>query len=213
MAVDAAVSIDRYIQRVSLTAARVNEGPYDSCLYTNTQGVPALPVTLMSGGGTGYQRAEASAEAMRCLQCECLECVKVCEYLDHFGSYPKQYARQVYNNLSIVMGTRAANTLINSCSLCGLCGVICPTGMDMGELCRKARQTMVTQGHMPPSAHDFALPRHAVQQQRRGSLWPATSRAAQARVCLLPGVPAQRFRPPNRWNNFTVTYEKGYHRA
>ena len=31
----AAVSMDRSIQKVSLTASRVNEGPYESCLYTN----------------------------------------------------------------------------------------------------------------------------------------------------------------------------------
>jgi hypothetical protein len=70
---------------------------------------------------------------------------------------PKKYVRSIYNNLSIVMGTRGANKLINSCSLCGQCAVLCPNDLDMGEFCKQARQTMVTQGHMPPSAHDFAL--------------------------------------------------------
>ena len=65
-------------------------------------------------------------EAKRCLQCECLECVKVCAYLERFGAYPKKYAREIYNNESIVMGTRQANKLINSCSLCGLCEEVCP---------------------------------------------------------------------------------------
>jgi len=153
----AAISIDRYLQQVSMTASRSNEGAYESCLYTNTQGVEPLPVTPMAGAGTGYSRDEAVREAQRCLQCECLECVKVCEYLAHYGSYPRKYLRQIYNNLSIVMGTRYANKLINSCSLCGLCAEVCPTDLDMGAICKQSRQAMVAQEQMPASAHDFAL--------------------------------------------------------
>ncbi len=153
----AALSIERYIQRVSLTASRANEGAYESCLYTNSDGLATLPVTPAADARAGYNKAEAAQEAGRCLQCECLECVKVCEYLAHFGSYPKKYARQIYNNMTIVMGTRGANKLINSCSLCGLCGEVCPTDLDLGAVCKQARQVMVAQGHMPPSAHDFAL--------------------------------------------------------
>ncbi|NJN99588.1 MAG: FAD-dependent oxidoreductase [Anaerolineales bacterium] len=153
----AAVSIDRHVQRVSLTASRFNEGPYESCLYTDTQGIAPLPVTPMTDVRAGYSRDEAMQEAQRCLQCECMECVKVCEYLARFGSYPRKYTRQIYNNLSIVMGTRHANKLINSCSLCGLCAEVCPTDFDMGALCKQSRQMMVAQNRMPPSAHDFAL--------------------------------------------------------
>ncbi len=151
----AAVSIDRYIQKVSLTASRSNEGPYESCLYTDSENAAFAPVTPVKA--SGYSAAEAAAEAGRCLQCECLECVKECEYLSSFGGYPKKYARQVYNNLSIVMGTRLANKLINSCSLCGQCAELCPTHLNMGALCKEAREAMVAEKHMPPSAHDFAL--------------------------------------------------------
>jgi Fe-S oxidoreductase len=86
-----------------------------------------------------------------------MECVKVCEYLARFGSYPKKYVRQIYNNLSIVKGNRQYNKFINSCSLCGLCYEVCPEDLHMGTVCKNARQTMVKQGRMPPSAHDFAL--------------------------------------------------------
>lgn len=151
----AATSIDRFIQRVSLTASRSNEGPYESCLYTNTEGIAATKVTPKKN--SGYTKDEAIQEARRCLKCECMECVDACEYLHSYGAYPKKYARSIYNNLSIVMGTRGANKLINSCSLCGQCAEICPNDLDMGTLCKTARQTMVNQGHMPPSAHDFAL--------------------------------------------------------
>ena len=96
-------------------------------------------------------------EAKRCLQCQCLECVKVCEFLGHFGAYPKRYIREIYNNESIVMGIHHANKMINSCAVCGLCAQVCPNGLDMGEVCLDSRQVMTAKGKMPPSVHDFAL--------------------------------------------------------
>ena len=55
------------------------------------------------------------------------------------------------------MGMRQANKLINSCSLCGLCERVCPEDFAMQDLCLQARRSMVRQGKMPPSAHEFAL--------------------------------------------------------
>lgn len=153
----AATSVDRFLQKASLTAARQNEGPYPSQLYTNTQGIEPLPAVAMADPQAGYNREEAMQEASRCFPCNCLECVKVCEYLAHYRSYPKKYIREIYNNLSIVTGTRHANQFINSCSLCGLCAEVCPTQLNMATLCQEARRTMVAQKRMPPSAHDFAL--------------------------------------------------------
>jgi Fe-S oxidoreductase len=151
----AALSIDRYLQNVSLTASRQHEGAYTSTLYTNTEGI--APASAVPVPDEGYSRDQAIEEARRCIQCECMECVKVCEYLARYDGYPKKYARTIYNNLSIVMGERHANTFINSCALCGLCAEVCPTNFDMGALCRQAREVMVAQERMPPSTHEFAL--------------------------------------------------------
>lgn len=104
-----------------------------------------------------YLGSEAAQEASRCLQCECMECVKVCDYLETFKAYPRKYVRQIYNNLSIIAGQRHGNLMINSCSLWGLCKEVCPDDLHMGEVCKTARETMVAQERMPPSAHDFAL--------------------------------------------------------
>ena len=111
----------------------------------------------MPNPDAGYTRDEAVAEAGRCIQCECMECVKTCEYLRAYGRYPRRYLREIYNNLSIVKGERKSNQFINSCSLCGLCGEVCPEDLGMGPIIKNARQVMVAQGRMPPSAHDFAL--------------------------------------------------------
>ncbi len=153
----AATSMDRFLQKVSLTAARVNEGPYQTRLFTSLEGICPRNATPAASENGEYTVFEAVVESGRCLLCECMECVKVCEYLEHYGAYPKKYVREIYNNLSIVMGTRFSNKLINSCSLCGLCGVVCPESLDMGTVNKNARQVMVEQKRMPASAHDFAL--------------------------------------------------------
>jgi glutamate synthase (NADPH) small chain len=153
----AAVSIDRFLQRASLTASRDGQGSYATRLFTSTEGVEALAAIRPAEPLQGYTRAEAVEEARRCLSCQCLECVKACEYLAHYGSYPKRYVRQIYNNDSIVMGARQLNRMVNSCALCGLCEAVCPEKLSMGEVVREARASLVKKGKMPPSAHEFAL--------------------------------------------------------
>lgn len=152
----AAVSIDRFLQGVSLDAGRMNEGSYATRLYTSLEGIAAVPETVPASG-SAYSPEEAASEAARCILCECMECVKVCEYLRRYKAYPKRYVREVYNNLSIVMGMRKANEFIDSCSLCGLCAKVCPTGLSMAEIISEARGIMASKGKSPPSAFDFAL--------------------------------------------------------
>jgi glutamate synthase (NADPH/NADH) small chain len=151
----AATSMDRFIQKTSLSAGREKEGPYETRLFTSLEGVSSL--AAVPKDGLEYSRQAAEQEAGRCLPCQCLECVKVCTYLERFGAYPKRYAREIYNNESIVLGTRHANKLINSCSLCGLCEEVCPNDFAMQDLCLEARRSMVRRGKMPPSAHEFTL--------------------------------------------------------
>ena len=153
----AANSMDRLLQNASLTGSRENEGSFATLLYTNVDGVEPQVRTQSADPDAGYTAEEALEEANRCLLCECLECVKVCEYLAHFRGYPRRYVREVYNNLSIVMGIHHANKMINACNLCGLCEQVCPGNLNMGEICREARHLMVGRGKMPPAVHDFAL--------------------------------------------------------
>ena len=145
------------MQTVSLTAARYFEGSYTSSLFTNIEKIEPQSSINPTDLSTTYDPEVAEAEAARCIQCECMECVKVCTYLEHYKAYPKRYIREIYNNLSIVMGTRLSNQFINTCALCGLCAEVCPTGLDMGQICKGGRIEMVNQQRMPPSAHDFAL--------------------------------------------------------
>ncbi|MFH1137344.1 MAG: heterodisulfide reductase-related iron-sulfur binding cluster [Pseudomonadota bacterium] len=183
----AASSIDRFLQNVSLTAGRDKDGPLATRLFTNLRGIPPLPAVLPADPARGYDDEEASREAARCLNCECRECVKICRYLESFGAYPKKYAREIYNNESIVMGSHQANRLINSCSLCGLCREVCPEGFDMPGLCLESRQGMVDRGKMPPSAHEFALLDLEFSRSDRFALVRNEPGASPSRHAFFPG--------------------------
>ena len=154
----AALSIERLLQGASLTANRDNQGSQPSRLYVNiARHAPAAPIAPMAPATTDYSLDEARAEASRCFPCHCLECVQVCPYLEHYGSYPKRYIREIYNNETIIMGQRKSNRMIDSCTLCGLCAEVCPEQLGMGEVCLSARDGMTDKGRMPVSHHDFAL--------------------------------------------------------
>lgn len=153
-----ALSIERFVQNAQMGAGRENEGPFASRLFTSIAGIEQAPRVILRDGATGFTADEAIEEASRCLQCECMECVKVCLYLERYEAYPKKYARQVFNNERVIFGAaHTKNQFVNSCSTCGLCETVCPNNFSMGELCLEARRTMVTQKLMPASFHEFAL--------------------------------------------------------
>jgi Fe-S oxidoreductase len=154
----AATSIDRFLQKVSMTAERDREGPYETKLYTTLEGIVPQPVVSMEDKKYGYSDVEAREEAGRCLQCECMECVKVCLFLERFKSYPKRYVRQIKNDETMVLGSHGQTIkLVNSCSLCDLCAVVCPHDLSMAQACMEGRRSLLKRGKMPPSPHDLAL--------------------------------------------------------
>lgn len=149
----AAMQADRYLQGASpegLEEPKV----YESRLHVTLDGITGSRAVTGQGALT---REMAAEEAARCIQCQCLECVKGCVYLQEFKRNPRGAIREIYNNLSIVMGNHMANGLINACDECGQCKAACPEGFDYPDVCRIARRTMVETEKMPPSAHEFAL--------------------------------------------------------
>lgn len=153
-----AVSLDRFLKGVSITAGRKNEGSYETQLFTSVSGVGDKSPTPKTG--EVYSMEEAVREAQRCIKCRCMECVKQCSFMEKFEKYPRKYIREAFNNLSTGiagMVCRAATPAINSCTLCGLCGEICPNHIPMSEIYRSARETLVKINAMPPRYHDFPL--------------------------------------------------------
>jgi glutamate synthase (NADPH) small chain len=183
----AAVSIDRYLQVAAVSGERQKEGPQPTRLFVSLTGIEPNTAVLPSVTATGYSLEEAEKEAQRCLRCECLECVKVCEYLEHFGKYPRRCAREIYNNASIVQGEHRANLLINSCTLCDLCTTVCPEDFSMPDLCLGARREMVDSGKMPPSAHEFALEDYAWSRGNAFALSRGAPGLDQSAYVFFPG--------------------------
>lgn len=146
----AALSADCYMQG----AGKPEEDSQESRLFVTMDGVEGSESLVDPSHIT---KEDAAAEAARCIQCQCLECIKGCAYLQHFKRNPRAAIREIYNNLSIVMGNHMANGLINACDECGQCKAACPNDFDYPAVCRIARHTMVETKKMPPSAHEFAL--------------------------------------------------------
>jgi NADPH-dependent glutamate synthase beta subunit-like oxidoreductase len=158
-----ALSIERFLQKAHMTIGREYDGPYETRLYTNLEGIEPLDRISPVRPDFGYTPDQAALEAERCIQCECMECVKVCQYLAHYKKYPRKYIREIFNNEKVLMGAaHTTNQFINSCTDCGLCSHVCPNDLSMGEICRQERHFMLQEKFMPPSAHEFPLQDMAV---------------------------------------------------
>ena len=151
----AALTLGRVMGKSSPTALREGEGPFASRLHVDVEDLAPVPRVLPSQNA--FTTEEAGREASRCIPCNCLVCVRECAYLNHFGEYPKVFARQMFLNMGIYTGYRRLNTAINSCALCRQCEALCPEAFSMADLCLLMRREMVQQDKMPPSAHFFAL--------------------------------------------------------
>lgn len=101
----------------------------------------------------------ASAEAQRCLQCECKVCVKSCLLMQEGLQYPKKYIVDAQQSLRTVkrLQNKLAARRTNACNLCGLCGEICPQGIDMGEVYLQSRRIMHSLDELPEAFHTFWL--------------------------------------------------------
>ena len=151
----AALTVDLLVQNLSPHSNRGSEGAVTTRLYTNMEGMKGskkIPCSI-----DGYSKEEAMEEAKRCIQCHCDECMKSCVYLSEYKKHPGLLAREIYNNTQIIMGDHQMNKPMNSCSLCGQCTVTCPNGFDMSQVCKSARENMVSTDKMPLAPHEFAL--------------------------------------------------------
>ena len=151
----AALSVDRLAQNLDPSNTRGEEGSVETKLYTSLEGIS--PSKKIVPKDTSYTKEEAITEASRCISCHCDECIKGCAYLQHYKKFPRVLTREIYNNVSIIMGDHMMNKPINACSLCGQCTITCPNGYDMGAICQMARENMVSTGKMPLAPHEFAL--------------------------------------------------------
>jgi len=103
-----------------------------------------------------YDQKEAVAEAHRCLLCDCNVCSEGCELFDAVHKMPRQMVTDAFASLQ---STRSGGSLraMLSCNLCGLCGKICPQGIDMGRFYRDFRVFRHEDGLLPPAFHQYFM--------------------------------------------------------
>ena len=184
----AALSADRLAQNLDPSNTRGEEGSVETRLYTNTEGVvPSKRVSIVD-------KESAVAEASRCVQCHCDECIKGCAYLQHYNKFPRILTREIYNNVSIIMGDHMMNKPINACSLCGQCSVLCPNGYDMAEICKLARENMVFTGKMSLAPHEFAL-MDMMFSNGEAFLWRPQPGFDKCKYVFFPGCQATAIAP------------------
>lgn len=190
----AALTLERLLTGASLSAARP-DSPDGRRLHTVLDGIEAVPRVLPAA--KAWTAAECATEAARCLQCQCMACVRECAYLQKYNEYPRTYARQIHNNAAIVKGQHMANSLVNGCTLCGQCTEICPERFSMADLCLTARRDMVERGKMPPSAHEFALEdmHSAIEDNALFLADPTAGNHSAPTWALMPGCQLWALRP------------------
>ncbi|AWW25234.1 pyridine nucleotide-disulfide oxidoreductase/dicluster-binding protein [Acetobacterium sp. KB-1] len=164
----AAISIERYLSKVSLTDSRDREGVFETPLQFDISSKE--PLSPIAKSTAIYSQEEAMEEAKRCVKCQCRKCIEGCVHLRKFDISPDAYIRQINHNERIILGTHYANKMINSCAECGLCKEACFLDISMNDVIHETRESMVERGKMPITAHDFALKDMAFSNSSRFSL-------------------------------------------
>lgn len=180
----ASATLLRIMTGASLEAGRENEDRTDR-LHTVLDGIAPVPQQVPANGV--WNMEQAVAEAGRCINCGCLQCVPKCPFLQKYGEFPRVYARKIYGNATIVRGTRTANALVNGCALCGQCEAVCPEHFSMAEVCLDARRDAVARDVMPASAHEFALEDMAQASGPESAFWLADPDMASTKTVFFPG--------------------------
>lgn len=126
--------------------------------YLEHRGVASVPRVQAASPEEGYTAEEAKAEAARCLQCDCDECLAACEMLRRFRKDPRRVAVEVHSDMAVSpFSSRTVTRETYSCNLCGHCKSVCPEGVDMGALLRFSRSARMSAGVAPAALHDFWL--------------------------------------------------------
>ncbi len=155
-AVRSARSIEAYIQTKNPENARENWDTSNACRYVPHQGVAAVGAVPCDAGDS-YGAESAKSEAARCLQCDCKECMNVCELMQAFKKAPPRVASDVLQDGEArnSVSTAAITRETWSCNLCGRCAEKCSVGTDIGAMLQLSRARRVGSRLYPPAIHAY----------------------------------------------------------
>ncbi len=151
----AAFSAEKYLKVGAMDGMPETLRQTQCALVTDLAGVRSEKAVAPGSQGT-YDEKAASAEAERCLLCDCTFCSDGCELFGAFRKMPKQMVSEAMASLH-AKTSKGATRVMSSCNLCGLCGKVCPQGIDMGRFYRDFRIFKQEDGLLPPAFHDFFM--------------------------------------------------------
>lgn len=164
------------VARRALNVCGLGRGMVEStsCDRHGVAALSVVPITPVD--------AESTRQALILLGgcSECQACVVKCPFLAKYGT-PSSIAREVL----------AAGSMVDpfACSLCGLCGAVCPENLSPGDLFLAMRRQAVTDGTV-----DLARYKALLNYEKRGTTrlfsWysPAGSTTVFFPGCTLPGT-------------------------
>ncbi len=156
--IQASTSIEVFLLTGRIAATHGGRGEDKRDRYVEHHGAVSAP-RVEPSGPDGYTEEEARAEAGRCLQCDCADCIAACEMLRRFRKDPRKIATEVYTDMGVnpPFSTRAVTREAYSCNVCGYCKSVCPESVDMGALLQLSRAARMSAGVHPAALHDFWL--------------------------------------------------------
>lgn len=186
----AAVSLDRFLKNKSLTAARLAEGTYASRLQVSVQ--DCEPKTRVQPAQHEYTVAESLAEAGRCLDCRCTDCIRECRLAERFGQFTHSYIREIAN-AAPAMGGGSDKNEDAGCTLCGLCHDICPGALPLREADKGGSAVLTREIDFPvrdmlfSNSDEFSLCRHRLRyEESRYLFFPGCQMAAATPHYIIP---------------------------
>jgi len=160
----AALSADRYLQRQKLDHKRnfkleaSYQTKYDVPLPPDTENTPRSHTRLIAPEvrrqefaecDLGFDDATAKLESLRCLKCECKECMKECLMLNEFTQFP-----------GLLFGAFLVNGHVEpivpySCNMCNQCTLVCPEEFKLADAFMAMRKDFVVanKGKSPMKGH------------------------------------------------------------
>ena len=149
----AAFSVEKYLKVGGMDGMPETFRQTQRAITMDLSGVePAMAV--VPGNQGAYDEKTATAEAGRCLLCDCTICSDGCELFDSLRKMPKHMVADAMASLH-AKASKGAIRAMSSCNLCGLCGKTCPQGIDMGTFYREFRVFKREDGLLPPAFHEF----------------------------------------------------------
>jgi Fe-S oxidoreductase len=151
----AAFSVEKYLKVGAMDGTPETFRQTDCAFSMDLSQVESkMAVVPMSAGA--YDETAARAEAGRCLLCDCTVCSGGCELFDSFRKMPRTMVADAMASLH-TKRSGGVTRAMSSCNLCGLCGKICPQGIDMGQFYRDFRVFKREDGILPPAFHQFFM--------------------------------------------------------